>query len=86
MTKIQVEVPQPDRIRTTAPTPGAKPDEYGFYHVPQRPVVLTYETERSLGVGDSVRVPRPYYMGTGAPLPGTVVALSSDYDGPCVRI
>lgn len=54
---------------------------------------LTYEADDTLMVGDSVRLPLPWYLDHSSGrlehpngIMGTVVALSSSYSGPCRRI
>lgn len=47
---------------------------------------LTYQTAQDVAIEQEVQVPRWPGMGDGQPLRGTVVALSSDYDGQAVTI
>lgn len=47
---------------------------------------LTYQTAQDVKIGDVVQVPRWPDMPPGPPLHGTVVALSSDYQGNAVTI
>ena len=52
-----------------------------------RDSLLTYETDLDLEVGDQVVLPRfPWQMRWDEFPIGTVVALESDYDGPCRSI
>lgn len=51
---------------------------------------LTYQTKKSLNIGDKVAVPTPYFLigvdGRGSSMMCEVVSLTSDYTGSCVTI
>lgn len=48
--------------------------------------ILTYQTARTVAMNEEVEVPRWPGMPAGPPLRGTIVALTSDHDGPLVTL
>lgn len=47
---------------------------------------FAYECEETVKVGDMVVLPTPYWMVAGSVHIGKVTALTSDYDGDCLKI
>jgi hypothetical protein len=49
---------------------------------------LTYQTDLPVKIGDQVEVPIDMFWDPHAPrwIVGNVLALQSDYDGPCKRV